>query len=100
MNSGEPIPKSFRDSVSGANSNFDLQQLQRWLYGAITGSSVTESDDADRIVDSVADQVAPSRALSSEERLEIYQRAYVARLIEVLREEYSVLCRAFGTNLF
>ncbi len=100
MNSGEPIPETRRDSVSGANSNFGLQQLQRWLYGAITGSSVSDGDDSERISDSVADHVAPSHALSSEERLEIYQRAYVARLIEVLREEYSVLCRAFGTELF
>ncbi|HEY2250708.1 MAG TPA: DNA-binding domain-containing protein, partial [Planctomycetaceae bacterium] len=44
--------------------------------------------------------VAPSRALSSVERLEIYHQAYFARLLECLRHEYSVLAAALGNDLF
>jgi hypothetical protein len=44
--------------------------------------------------------VARSQALTSLERLEIYYRAYYARLLDCLREEYSVLATALGSELF
>ncbi len=44
--------------------------------------------------------ITPSRNLSSVERLEIYARAYYARLLECLRGEFPVLAKAMGEDLF
>jgi hypothetical protein len=44
--------------------------------------------------------IAPSRALSSHERLDIYAQAYYARLLECLREEFPALRHAVGDEAF
>ena len=44
--------------------------------------------------------VARSQALSSVERLEIYARAYFARLVECLQAEFPVFCEAVGDEAF
>jgi hypothetical protein len=85
-----------------------LDELQRWLQavvthpgGAAAGIDSAEARDqialAPRQVERV---VTRSQALSAIERLEIYNRAYFARLLECLREEYSVLAAALGSELF
>lgn len=85
-----------------------LDDLQRWMQGVIThpagAAAGIESPAAAgqiSVVSSHVEQVvARSRALSAVERLDIYNRAYFARLLECLREEYSVLAFALGAELF
>jgi hypothetical protein len=62
------------------------------------------SAEARRVIDlgpADAEQVVMrSQALTGLERLEIYNRAYYARLLECLREEFTVLRHAFGEEAF
>ncbi len=85
-----------------------LDELQRWMQAVVThpGGVAAGIDSAEareqiamapRQVERV---VTRSQALTAIERLEIYNRAYFARLLECLREEYSVLAAALGNELF
>lgn len=74
-----------------------LVDVQRWLVDQIMGQS---GGPATLPVTTVEQVLAPSRALSAADRLAVYQHAYTARLLEVLREDYTVLCRALGNELF
>lgn len=84
-----------------------LAALQRWMQavithpaGVITGAMSSDAQDALDSSAGIEAVVERSRALSAAERLEIYQRAYFARLLECLREEYSVVAVALGEELF
>jgi hypothetical protein len=62
------------------------------------------SPEARQVIDvptvQVEQVITRSRALTALERLEIYNRAYFARLLECLREEYPVLVHALGEDTF
>src|SRR5260370_15904159 len=62
------------------------------------------SDDARRAIDVSAEAVegvvTRSRSLTALERLDIYHRAYFARLVECLRDEFPVLVHALGEDAF
>jgi hypothetical protein len=85
-----------------------LDELQRWMQAVVTHpGGVTAGIDSAAARDQIA--LAPrqvervvtrSQALTALERLEIYNRAYFARLLACLREEYSVLAAALGDELF
>jgi hypothetical protein len=75
----------------------DLAEVQRWLLRQITQQPDVAGAPGDWSVDEV---VGRSRALSADERLAVYQNAYVARLVGVLREDYPIVCRALGEELF
>ncbi len=75
----------------------DLAAVQRWLLSQITQQPVPDRAAPEWPVEQV---VQSSRACSAQDRLAVYQHAYLARLREVLREEYAVLCRALGSELF
>jgi hypothetical protein len=86
----------------------NLDAIQRWMqtvimnpHGVYTG---VESDDARRVIDvgteAVEAVVTRSRSLTALERLDIYHRAYFARLIECLRDEFPVLLHALGDEAF
>jgi hypothetical protein len=85
-----------------------FEQIQRWMQSVIMhpgGVEVgTTSAPAREHLQIDANElnsvIAPSQSLSSAERLEIYARAYYARLIECLRAEYPMLLRAIGEDLF
>lgn len=85
-----------------------LDRLQRWMQAVVTdpagvASGVRSSAAQQEIAIAAADfeqVVTRSRNLSAMERLEIYNRAYFARLLDCLREEYSVLAAALGSDLF
>jgi hypothetical protein len=85
-----------------------LDELQRWLQAVVThpggvaaGIDSAEARDQIALVPRQVERVVTrSQALSAIERLEIYNRAYFARLLECLREEYSVLSAALGDELF
>jgi hypothetical protein len=86
----------------------ELDRLERWMQAVVThpgGVAEGLASDVARAQFALPPPqlervILPSRKLSAIERLEIYHRAYFARLLEVLRAEYSVLCRALGKELF
>jgi Putative DNA-binding domain len=85
-----------------------LDELQRWMQGVIThpegaAAGIASPGASDQIAvapGEIERVVARSQALSAVERLDIYNRAYFGRLLECLREEYSVLAFALGEELF
>jgi hypothetical protein len=70
-----------------------LGEQQRWMLEAITQPEGAQGDG-------VAGVIMPSRLQTSEERLAVYQHAYVARLLEVLRELLPCTRFALGDELF
>ena len=90
------------------NSPRSLDRLLRWMQTVITHplgpESAMETSAAQSLIslttEEVEQAITRSKALNSFERLEIYHNAYYARLLDCLREEYSVLHRALGTELF
>jgi len=71
-----------------------LNDLQRWMLGAITDpSGVASGREVERTI-------LPSRQQSAAERLAVYQNAYLARLLEVLREQFPCTRVAVGDELF
>jgi hypothetical protein len=69
-----------------------LEQLQRWLL-----DSITKPTDC---VPQAVENLRPSRQQSAAERLAVYQNAYFARLLEVLRELFPCTRFAVGDELF
>ena len=70
-----------------------LDHLQHWLLSAITSpSEITPSD--------LASTILPSHNQSATDRLAVYQHAYLARLLEVLRELFPCTRFAVGDELF
>jgi hypothetical protein len=86
----------------------NLDMIQRWMQTVIMNPhgvhAGVESDGARREIDVEAGQVESvvtrSRNQTSLERLDIYHRAYFARLIECLRDEFPVLLHALGEEAF
>ena len=85
-----------------------LKRLQRWLQTVIThpqgvvagvnsGGARQEVDVRSEEVEQV---IAPSKALSSIERLNVYGNAYVARLVGCLHDEFPALVHAIGKEAF
>lgn len=70
-----------------------LDELQHWLLDAIR---LPENADPG----AVGESIVPSRNQSSAERLAVYQHAYLARLLEVLRELFPCTRFAVGDELF
>jgi hypothetical protein len=87
---------------------YPLDTLQRWMLTVIThreGVAEGVASEAARALIDVAPEgiegvVSRSRTLTGVERLEIYQHAYFARLLECLREEFPVLEHALGREAF
>lgn len=70
-----------------------LADVQQWLMAAITHAP---SDSTQRS----ADVLLPSQRLSADERLHVYQSAYLARLGECLRGEFPAVAAAVGEETF
>lgn len=71
-----------------------LAELQQWFLDAVTQIQPA-SDPA-----AVNRAVTASRSQTPAERLEVYRRAYFARLLEVLREQFPCTRFAVGDELF
>ncbi|MBW8884594.1 MAG: putative DNA-binding domain-containing protein [Planctomycetia bacterium] len=71
----------------------ELADLQRWLLAAITEPIGPETA-------AVEQRLLPSREQSAAERLAVYRSAYVARLLEVLHEQFPCTRFAVGDELF
>lgn len=70
-----------------------LSELQAWMQGALqVPRAATE--------ETVAARVEPSSRLSAAERLGIYQRSYILRLLKCLAEQFPALGHALGEELF
>jgi hypothetical protein len=86
----------------------DLDRIQRWVQAVIMSPGGARagvaSAEARSLIDvgpaQVERVVRRSRALSALERLDIYHRAYFGRLVDCLREEFPVLCRALEDEAF
>ena len=86
----------------------DVDQLQRWMQtvimnlgGAQQGVASEEARQLIGVGPEDAEQVVTrSQALTALERLDIYNRAYFARLLECLREEFPTLLHALGEEAF
>jgi hypothetical protein len=70
-----------------------LNRAQRWLLEAITARREPSAADLDRFISAGPQQ-------SAAERLAIYRRAYLARLLEVLRELFPCTRFTVGDELF
>ncbi|MGD9720936.1 MAG: putative DNA-binding domain-containing protein [Pirellulales bacterium] len=85
-----------------------LAQVQRWMQSVIMHpGGVSEGVDSPAAREQIDVPLAElesvirrSRALSSEERLDIYVNAYYERLLECLREEFLGTRHALGDDLF
>ena len=90
------------------NSSRDLAAIQRWLQSVIMHPGGVlrgiQADEARAHIDlqptDIESVISPSRHQNSVERLEIYSRAYYARLIECLRAEFPITMKAVGEELF
>lgn len=87
---------------------FRLDQLQQWMQAVIIhpGGIVAgvEAESALAIIAIAPEQVegliTRSQSQSGIERLEIYSRAYFARLLECLRSQFPQFAKALGEELF
>ena len=73
-----------------------LATLERWFDGHVTGrfeGRRVPSPDAEEVI-------LPNTQLSSAERVDIYTRAYFARLLEVLQADYPALEKILGSHAF
>lgn len=80
-----------------ARAELSLELQQRWFAEIVC---TPESELAPIDAASAARLVTPGRVLSSLERLDIYRRAYHARLIECLADDYPMLEETLGEPAF
>ncbi len=73
-----------------------LRDEQLWFARAVMSA---QSEGA-AFLDDAVDRLTPGPRLSAPGRLGIYQRAYVARLVECLVDDYPVLQHALGEDAF
>lgn len=74
-----------------------LARLQAWVQGAVTDPRGAGAAVGDLGADAV---IAATPGLSGVARLDIYNRAYRARLLECFRAEFPALEHALGEELF
>ncbi|MBC7774733.1 MAG: putative DNA-binding domain-containing protein [Phycisphaerae bacterium] len=77
------------------NREYSLGQIQAWMQEMLVFSGASSNTKAETPL-----HVAPSNTLSAEQRLAIYQRGYLARLLQCLEGQYKALCHALGKDLF
>ena len=89
--------------MADAATDTDLGVLQRWMLSAVTTPGGVREGvrlARDRYALDTADAVKGSNRLSAHERLEIYARGYVLRLLECLRAEFPILLALVGDQVF
>jgi hypothetical protein len=70
-----------------------LDDLQRWMLAAVMDPTYAADGE-------IQAAILPSRQQSAGERLAVYQNAYFARLLEVLREQFPCTRFAAGEKVF
>lgn len=89
--------------MADAAGDTNLGVLQRWMLSAVTTpGGVREGVRVarDRYALDATDAVKGSNRLSAHERLDIYARGYVLRLLECLRAEFPILLALVGDQVF
>jgi Putative DNA-binding domain len=79
------------DAPEPASSS--LAAMQRWILDALVHPERVEAAEVER-------RLVPGPRLGAAERLAIYQRSYVLRLLQCLAEQFPALCHALGRPLF
>ncbi|MEO1260286.1 MAG: DNA-binding domain-containing protein [Bacteroidota bacterium] len=83
-----------------------LANLQKWMQQAIIGPSVNEPRPPVAFLPDewknakLDDIVKPSKKLTSEQHLSIYQQSYILRLRACMSSQFKALEYALGENLF
>ena len=84
----------------------NLRNTQEW-FGEILRQRIDRTSKLPKIAPSgrliseeAKEYIAPSKKLTSEQRLEIYFQQYWWRLLSALQEAYPLLCRLFGYTEF
>ncbi|MFO0919644.1 MAG: DNA-binding domain-containing protein [Planctomycetaceae bacterium] len=83
--------------------DWSLTSLQRWFQSAIQypdHEAVSTELPSQIIPKAVSEAITRSRRLTSEQRLQIYQHAYFARLLECLEAEFPATRHAAGEDAF
>src|SRR5512145_302951 len=75
-----------------STSPLSLNNLQRGLLEAVTRPNID--------LRGFEDEILPSQQQTARERLAVYQHAYLARLLDVLRELFPCTLFAVGDDLF
>ena len=81
----------------------ELANIQRWLTAIIVKPGTL--NDKIRLADEHyqlknTEVVQPSSRLTSAQKIEIYARGYILRLMECMEAEYPALCHLLGEELF
>ncbi|MFT6243771.1 MAG: hypothetical protein ACJAXI_000533, partial [Crocinitomicaceae bacterium] len=71
-----------------------LAQVQAWMQSSLIDPA-TNSDNT-----IINELVEPSKTLSPEQRLNIYQQSYYGRLIECMRQQFKALEHTLDDDLF
>ena len=75
------------------NPSEALLDLQKWMQSSLI-------DPQPHDVASIEYYVSPSKTLTAQQRLAIYQRSYYSRLIECMRGQFKALHHTLGDALF
>lgn len=78
---------------AAADDPAELAAIQRWMLDALVHPERLRADELER-------QLVAGPRLCAAERLAIYQRSYVLRLVQCLAEQFPALCHALGRPLF
>ena len=80
------------------SKDIPLESVQKWMqHTLLSRSTILKSDSGEISIDAV---VKPSKRLSPQQHLAIYQRSYTARLRACMSKQFSVLEYALGKDLF
>jgi acyl-homoserine lactone acylase PvdQ len=69
----------------------NLRDMQRWMLACVTGRACSLA---------AAALVKDTPYLSAQDRLDIYARGYLARLVSQLRSEFPMLAAHMGDDVF
>src|SRR5262245_51142626 len=87
------MSRASASAATGPADVADLADLQRWFFAAVLEPEAATPEDVERVIGASAQQ-------SPVERLRVYQRGYVLRLLESMRAKYPALRHALGPDLF
>jgi hypothetical protein len=74
-----------------------LNKIQQWVQDFITQPQMEYESNQEEYIDKI---ISPSNALTSHERINIYQRSYFTRLLDCFKSDYNGLLNAVGDELF
>jgi len=88
------------------STEIQLDRFQRWMQavivhpGSIKEAMVSSTATEEIPLAQAIALVLPSKTLSSSERIEIYQRMYLLRMLEVMEADYPALHHFLGDEAF